>query len=232
MNVLFIVEGKRTEKLIYKKWVPYIHPSLQYCQISSAIEFIEHISQSRDSENLAILTGGGYPGYFKIISDIFRDIGASTDIDYVIICVDSEDQSYDEKMTEIKNFIENDCIEIAPSIFVIIQHHCIETWLLANKRINIIRTQTPELRTYREFYNVNRLDPELMPQIDSRSIGSFTFRYLKLMLAEKNLTYSKSHVNCVTNRGYFNQIVRRYEQEGHIPSFGRYYDILRGIPIE
>jgi hypothetical protein len=40
MNILFVVEGKRTEKKLYKKWVTYIQPGLKF--VSTISELIDN----------------------------------------------------------------------------------------------------------------------------------------------------------------------------------------------
>ncbi len=64
MNILFVVEGKRTEKRIYKKWIKYVQSSL---------EFVPKITDLTEN-NFTIISGGGYPGYKKVIRNSFRDV--------------------------------------------------------------------------------------------------------------------------------------------------------------
>jgi hypothetical protein len=121
---------------------------------------------------------------------------------------------------EMEEFIEKECPPVNSSLVFIIQNHCIETWLMGNKRINLSAAQNQELRKFRDFYNVNILDPEDLVSIDNRTIAQFTLDYLELMLKEKMLTYSKSNVSAVSNKSYFNQLVKRFTEHNHIKSFG------------
>lgn len=218
MNLYFVVEGRRTEKALYKNWVSYLSPHLN---------LVSHISELTQ-DNFSIISGGGQPGYLKIIRNAFLDIGSLNNVDYFFICVDSEDLSYTEKREQIENFVRNECPAVVCNIVIIIQNHCIETWLMGNKRININSASDPELISYRDYYNVNVADPEGLEPIDHRSIGEFTERYLKLMLREKGVSYSKKHVGQVKNKGYFNQLVKRYQQDGHINSFGDFLENMAG----
>lgn len=221
MNILFIVEGKRSEKKLYKNWIPYLCSSLNY---------VLSISELNDN-NFTIITGGGYPNYFRRIKEVFMDIKDLNSLNYVLICIDSEDLSFSEKQGQMWNFIEKECPRIDCEIKVIVQNHCIETWLMGNKRINISSTSNKELQSYGDFHNVNILDPEDLTSIDERSIGRFTFDYLKLMLREKGLSYSKNNIKHVGNKGYFNQLVKRYQNDGHISSFGYFLNEFNRIII-
>jgi len=214
MNLYFVVEGRRTEKSLYKYWVSYLCPQLN---------LVSHISELTQ-DNFSIISGEGQPGYFEKIKNAFLDIASLSNVDYLFICVDSEDLLYNDKREQIDNFVSDECPAVDCQIVIIIQNHCIETWLMGNKRINIDNASDPELISYRDYYNVNVDDPEGLEPIDHRSIGEFTGRYLKLMLKEKGVSYSKKHVGKVGNKGYFKQLVRRYEQDGHINSFGYFLE--------
>jgi hypothetical protein len=85
------------------------------------------------------------------------------------------------------------------------------------------------LLRYRDFYNVNIKDPEGLSSIDGRTIGQFSVDYLKLMLREKGLAYSKNNVSAVNKRVYFNQLVRRFRDDNHIKSFGIFFQELSNI---
>jgi hypothetical protein len=86
------------------------------------------------------------------------------------------------------------------------------------RRINISSAQNQELCKYRDFYNVNASDPENLVSIDNRTIAQFTLDYLVSMLREKGLSYSKSNVSAVSNKSYFKQLVKRFEENDHIKS--------------
>ena len=219
MNILFVVEGKRTEKILYKKWIKYVHSSLEFVQSTADLT----------GNNFAIISGGGFPGYYKVIKNSIRDINKFKNIDYLFICIDSEELSYSEKLNELEKFIKKECPPVNSGLVLIVQNHCIETWLIGNKKINLSSAQNQELRKYRDFYNVNTLDPENLLAIDNRTIAQFTFDYLVLMLREKGLSYSKSNVSAVNNKSYFNQLVKRFEQHNHIKSFGCLLQELKKI---
>jgi len=127
MNLLVLVEGKSSEKKIYKKWIPYLCPSLSY------VPTLQDLQQS----HFTIISGHGYPQYFKTIQRAFLDIDEANNVSHVLICVDSEDSSYREKIIEMSNFLTRECLRVNSEIAIIVQNHCIETWLMGNKRLNI-----------------------------------------------------------------------------------------------
>lgn len=219
MNILFVVEGKRTEKRIYKKWIKYVQPGL---------EFVPTITDLTENK-FTIISGGGYPGYYEVIKNSIRDVNRLNNVDYLFICIDSEELSFSEKFMEMEEFIEKECPPVNSSLVLIIQNHCIETWLMGNKKINLSAAQNQELRRYRDFYNVNTLDPEDLVSIDNRTIAQFTMDYLVLMLKEKMLSYSKSNVSAVSNKSYFNQLVKRFAEHNHIKSFGYLLQKLKKV---
>jgi len=219
MNILFVVEGKRTEKRIYKKWIKYVQANLEY------VPTITDLTEN----NFTIISGGGYPGYYKVIKNSIRDVNRLNNIDYLFICIDSEELSFSEKFREMEEFIEKECPPVNSDVVLIIQNHCIETWLMGNKKINLSVAQNQKLRKYRDFYNVNTLDPEDLLSIDNRTIAQFTLDYLVLMLREKGLAYSKSNVSAVSNKSYFNQLVKRFKGHNHIKSFGYLLQELKKV---
>lgn len=219
MNILFVVEGKRTEKRIYKKWIRYVQSSL---------EFVPTITDLTEN-NFTIISGGGYPGYFEVIKNSIHDVNRQNNIDYLFICIDSEEFSFSGKFRQMEEFIEKECPPVNSRLVLIIQNHCIETWLMGNKKINLSAAQNQELREYRDFHNVNTLDPEDLVSIDNRTIAQFTLDYLVLMLREKGLSYSKSNVSTVSNKSYFNQLVKRFEGHNHIKSFGYLLQELKKV---
>ena len=176
-----------------------------------------------------IISGGGYPGYYQVIKNSILDTNRLDNIDCLFLCIDSEELSFSEKLNQLESFIKKECPPVDSSLVLIIQNHCIETWLIGNKKINLSSAQNQALRKYRDFYNVNTLDPEGLASIDNRTISQFTLDYLVLMLREKGLSYSKSNVSAVSNKRYFNQLVKRFEEHNHVKSFGYLLQELKKI---
>lgn len=204
MNLFVVVEGNR-DKDLYKKWITYIYPKLT---------FIFHENDFKQ-DNFKIISGKGNPQYYSIIKNTFNDLTKPNNVDYLFICVDSEDLEYSDKLKEVKEFIDKECSEIDAEVVIIIQNHCIETWLIGNKKLDISNINNSELTEYRDHYNVNVLDPEGLRSYDERSIGQFTKKYLKLALMEND-----HRMNYTPSKEYFDQLVKRFEEDNHMKSFG------------
>ncbi len=211
MNIYVVVEGEKTEKKVYEKWIKYVNPSLR---------FVQNISLVKDN-NYVIYAGFGYPFYFQVIDDAIEYVNTHGIIDRLVIAVDSDEMSYKEKYDEIKDYINNK--QCTAKIHIVIQHFCIETWALGNRIIINTNPQSNLLRGYVQFFNVVKNDPELLPEYTKECLNrsQFAYKYLKTAVNERyrNLTYSKNNPKILLNRKYFSRVNRRLYKTGHISSF-------------
>ncbi|MFM6395245.1 MAG: hypothetical protein ACKPFF_01005, partial [Planktothrix sp.] len=127
MNIYFLVEGKSTERKIYPKWLEYLIPNLVRVQYYDQVE----------NNNYYLISGEGYP---KILYDGLENavdkILEAPRYDYLVICVDADEESVEERIQYIREFISGKEINLGKTkVEIIIQNRCIETWLLGNKRI-------------------------------------------------------------------------------------------------
>jgi hypothetical protein len=147
-------------------------------------------------------------------------------IDFLIIAIDSEEMTYEEKYSEIVEFI-HDKIDIS-KVKIIIQHFCLETWALGNKVIHKRNPQNAKLREFIRHFNAEINDPEFMPAFDRYNLSrsQFAINYLKLSLQEKysRLFYTKTSPEIISDPKYFKKIRERYEIDSHIKSFGKFLD--------
>ncbi len=219
MNYYIVVEGKRSEKKIYANWITQINSKLR--QINNITDF--------SSDCFFIISGFGYPNYLDIINNSIQDMNRYPNIDFLVIAVDSENKTYDEKYAEIENFINNK-INLK-KVIIIIQHYCIETWALGNRIVIKRNPQDPILRSYLRFYNVRINDPELMESINKESMNraQFTHVYLKKILNERfrNLSYTKCNPDIICHNKYLLQIIERMENTNQIKSFGAFYNSFK-----
>jgi hypothetical protein len=215
MNIYIVVEGRITEKLVYKSWIPFVNPLLTQ---------IENPSLFTDN-NFLIISGGGYPCYFEVIENAINDINSYKNIDRLVIAIDSEEQSYQEKYDEINNFIVPFHCEFDTQI--IIQHFCIEAWALGNRKINTRNVQNEKLRDFKTLYDVYNNDPENLPANGKLNLNRahFACRYLSLLLQEKNprLSYSKSNPKALMNELYIKRLKERYIDTNHLKSIDNFF---------
>ncbi|MEE3719858.1 hypothetical protein V2H45_24255 [Tumidithrix elongata RA019] len=184
MNLYFLVEGK-SEFNLYPKWLTYLLPDF------TRVDEFDRISD----RNYFIFQGGGQPEIIEEhLPNAIRDINSlsSNDnkYDYLLFCLDAEEQTIDELKTEIlTSLCSKKDIDLSKlELVLIIQNRCIETWLLGNR--NFVPTQfgnTPldecePFLTYRNYYDVRDKDPELMGIYDNekfRTHAQFHEAYLK-----------------------------------------------------
>lgn len=211
MNYYIVVEGNCEEK-VYKKWIPIINPSLVHV---SYLPDLKH-------NNFLIVSGGGYPHYYdEIIPHAIADANSIKTIDRLVIAVDSENFTYEEKRKEIIKQISK--FKCRVRIRVIVQHFCLETWGLANRALPRRNTSNITVNKYYGIFNIIINDPELLPPLPNEGLNrsQFAGRYLHLLVNDRypGLTYSKSNPYIIADRKYFNQIKNRHLELHHINSF-------------
>lgn len=211
MNIYLVVEGPVGEKRVYTHWVPLVNPNLRLVNTLGEVA----------SNNLLIISGGGYPNYFDVIRNAIEDVAANSHIDRLVIAVDSEEMSYTEKRQEILDYVRSTGASI--DYRIIVQHFCLETWALGNQVVVARRPKDQKLREYREIFDVLTNDPELLPDYapDRLNRSQFAAHYLKKILNEKyrTLTYSKSNPIALLHEKYFDRVKNRFRNTGHIASF-------------
>ncbi len=211
MNIYLVVEGPIGEKFVYAHWVPLVNP---------ALAIANNINEVHDN-NLLIISGGGYPNYFDVIGDGARDVSESSLFDRLVIAVDSEEMSYEEKCDEIADFMQG--LDVNIDYRIIIQHFCLETWALGNQAIFSRQPRNSRLIRYRQVYDVLVNDPARLPGLPSEDLtrSQFAEKYLRSLLNEKfrNLTYTKHNPGALLHDKYFSRVRDRYLKTGHIASF-------------
>lgn len=216
MNIYLVVEGRVSEKKVYGFWVPLVNPAL------SITNSIDHVTE----DCLYIISGEGYPNYFDVISDAIEDVATGHLFNRLVIAIDSEDMSYDDKKAEIQSFVVNHNTQI--DYRIIIQHFCLETWALGNRVIITRNSTTSRIREYRRYFDVLTNDPQLMPDYPNEQLtrSQFAEKYLRSLLNERyrNLSYSKSNPGALLNTLYFERVRSRYFDTGHIASFRDFLD--------
>jgi hypothetical protein len=216
VNIYVVVEGEATEREVYRCWIPYANPTLVY---------VDHIGQVTGN-NFLIIAGFGYPQYFDVVDAAIADVNENRQFDRLVIAVDSEEISLEERYTEIYDHVSG--MPCRVEIRIVIQHFCLETWALGNRSIMSPSSQGLRLRQYKRFFDVSRSDPELMPGYPAEELNrsQFALRYLVCALQERyrNLTYIKSRPKALLNPKYFEKVRRRLMTTGHIHSFQAFLD--------
>ncbi len=147
MNLYFLTEDSGAGKLAYKSWIQHLFPHLTEAQAISAVE----------KNHYFLLAGNGYPSYLNRICAALQDIQDYGNIDHFFICVDTEELSLKEKFEEVQEVLKRS--PAFENTHVILQNCCIETWFLGHSAMLNAEPRSQTLRTYRDFYDVQRERP-------------------------------------------------------------------------
>lgn len=225
MNAYIIVEGDRTESIVYPEWLKIIAPEL--IRIDNVLDF-------KDS-NYYLFSAGGIPSIYRHVANAAKDINGinkagQVHIDYLIVCIDTEEESREYIERRISEVFEDSGVtEMSFSLHVFEQRVSMESWFLGNQRVFKSNPEDETLLRYISHYNVREQDPELMENIDEEDFSTnaqFHHSYLKKLFKERRMTYSKSNPKEVCKESYLNQLISRYSSTGHIATFGQWYNFV------
>ena len=222
MNIYFLVEGRRTEKKVYPKWLSHLLPNL--IEVADPFEI--------NNDNYYVFNGNGFPSLLDnhLINSV-SDVNEIAKFDYLVICLDSDDETIEHRRNEVLNFIKKNKLKLPNCEFVIIvQNKCIETWFLGNRKVYSKQPQSAELRKYNRFFNVQEDNPELMTKLDDfGSSAQFHEEYLAEMLLEKNIRYTKRNPNGVVEKHYLKELISRQKETDHLLSFKDFLDFCATV---
>jgi hypothetical protein len=218
VNLYFFLEGRRTEPRVYRAWIGHVFPHLTEAKV---------IADMRQ-DNYLLVSGDGYPQCLNRIDGILEDIERHGGVDHFFVCLDAEEEPPEVKLGEIESYLADK--NPAVTCHAVIHNCCIETWFLGNRRMMRRNPQSQRLRQWKAFYDVSLGCPELMGVPSGYRIRAhFHLDYLKEMLGERRLTYSKQQPGAVQEQHYLKSLAERHEQTGHIQSFGRLMLLWRSL---
>ena len=227
MNIYFLVEGK-TELKVYPQWLSHLTPKLS--RIDSA--------QDVSINNYFLISGLGYPRLLDVaLVNSVEEINECANYDYLVLVIDSDDMSEQEKVVEIQKFINDNDIVLNPScqLQIITQKSCMETWFLGNKKVYTSSVgKHSDFYLHSKFYDVSQQDPELMdkPEEIAGSTSIYHETYLRKMLAEKNIRYSKSMPREVVETHYLKQLQKRVSDTQHLSSLKKFFNLCETISTQ
>ena len=227
MNIYFLVEGKRTEKKIYPKWLSYLVPELKRVQWYHQVV----------DNNYCIFTGDGFPSLLdNHLRNSIEDVNVVNTFDYFVICLDSDDEEVEIRRQRVIEFMREEHITLNPNtkLVIIVQKKCFETWFLGNKKIFKKNPGSSYLKECISFYNVKENDPELMgkPREFEQTTAIYHSIYLQELLAERNIQYSKKNPHEVGEEYFLKELLKRSKQTNHIQSFNYFIEFCLKIQKE
>lgn len=221
MNVYFLVEGKSTERKIYPKWLGYLVPELKR---------VKYYDQVKD-DNYYLISGNGYPNIVdEGVINAVEKIREFPRYDYLVICVDADEESVEEREQSIRGFFRKQQIDMGKTkVKIIVQNRCIETWLLGNKKFFDSRQPLASpLLDYVKYYDVSRHNPEAMGRYKMKNHSDFHLEYLKKVFAARNCTYTKKFPQDAQKQHYFEELERRVlEKPQDLKSFQIFLALCR-----
>lgn len=226
MNAYIIVEGNETEMSVIPAWIGFLAPKMQRIEDPYAV----------NSNNYYIFCGHGIPSIYRhtvnAIADV-NDINSFSEhkYDYILLCLDTEEGTKADILDTLKQYMdESGSVLNDVKLLVFDQKVCMESWFLGNRKVFKTNPQNADLIQFVHFYNVKQDNPEEMPNIDDERYATkaqFHFQYLRRMLAERNMIYGKNNTRAVCDEAYLQELILRYEQTGHISSFGFLYEFIK-----
>lgn len=226
MNIYFLVEGK-TEQKIYPQWLSHLIPAL------SRVNF----AQDSVENNYYLISGLGYPRLLDVeLANSVLEINEYENYDYLVLVIDTDNMSEQEKVDEIFQFIATNNITLNPkcSLHIIAQKFCMETWFLGNKKVYTKSVgKHSGFYPHAKFYDVSLQDPEAMNKPDEfcGSTSVYHETYLRKMLAEKNIRYSKSNPKEVDSAHYLEQLKKRVSDTQQLVSLKNFLNFCDAISI-
>lgn len=225
MNVYLLVEGGRTELQLYPQWLSFIIPELMRVATFDSVR----------ENSYYIFSGGGIPSIYRHAVNAIKDINSTKNYNYLIIALDSEELSQEQRKKELIDYIEtNIVLNQHCKLEVIIHNRCIETWFLGNRKVYKRNPQGEKFKKYSGYYNVEKNDPELMKKLSGFSTTAhFHEAYLREMLKEYNVRYRKSRPKEVLEKHYFDELMKRVKDSpSHLKSFSNCIEIFQRIKSE
>lgn len=227
MNAYIIVEGSETELSVYPAWLSILAPQMQRIENATLV----------DENNYYLFSANGIPSIFNhtvnAIADI-NDINNSSPkgkYDFLIVCLDTEEETreYIEKKIQEKIDESGIILNAHTQLLIFDQKVCMETWFLGNGKVFKSNPQGKEFLEYLRYYNVKIDNPENMGPFDEEKFtrAQFHLRYLKRMLEERHIVYNKNDTSAVCSKEYLDELIKRYNETGHISTFGSWYDFVK-----
>jgi hypothetical protein len=240
VNLLFLVEGEKTEPKVYKAWLKHLFPDLIF------------VNRPEDmiGNSCRIITGNGYPNMVSQpknssapsrLEACLMDIENFNNVDHFFICVHSEDYSYSERFDEVKSKLEilksdHEIDDSRTKIHLIIQNCCFETWALGNAEISQKYARIKTSTTWSDFqnhYDILLNDPENLNSFPAgypfRNKARLHKRYLVEYLAEFGLSYRKENPIIVAEKHYLESLQKRCKNTEHLPSLRLLFDIWENL---
>lgn len=222
MNLYFILEGEKTEMILYPEWISYILPHFTRVPLATNVT----------TNSYYLFSGAGIPSIYNHTINAIKDINDNPVFERLIVCLDGEELGTEERVKELKDYIQKSGVKLIDTcqLDIVIQNICIETWFLGNKKVVKKVPEGELLRDFMKHFDITVEDPEKMDKIENfRNKAHFHYAYFREILKEHNLVYRKSQPKIVMNRTYFDELEKRVNETNHLHSFKNFITLLSEI---
>jgi hypothetical protein len=221
MNLYFIVEGRRTEYKIYPSWLQHLLPGHQRISIVAKAQ----------RKNYYLAHGQGIPSLYKFVQDAVEELNELGTFNFLVVCLDAEEGTLEQAKEDLMNSLAKRNLKPQGyEIKVIVQNRCMETWLLGNRRVFQRNPGDATLRSYVSHFDVSQGDPEQMPKLVSDAThAAFHLDYLKRILQQRNMEYTKVSPTAVTTPDYLDQLILRTKETNHLHTLKDFLDFCGKI---
>jgi hypothetical protein len=218
------VEGKRTEKKVYPQWLSCLLPWLRQ---------VSHFDEV-DNHNYYLFSSNGYPSILDDIENAIKDINECGSYSHLVICLDADEFTVQERTEEIRQLFETRSLDLDVELKVVVQNRCFETWFLGNRKVYSRNPQDEIFKRYCSFYDVSVDDPELMTNYPGfNRTAQFHEDYLKRMLGEKGIRYTKRNPGSVGEPHYINALKKRIKDKPcHLASLNYFFSFCASLRQE
>ncbi len=223
MNVYFLVEGK-TEQKVYPKWIAHLIPGLE--RVASPMD--------ADKNNYFLISGLGYPSILdNHLRNSVADVNDCGNYDMLIVVIDADESTVDAKVGEVSKYVYDNSLRLSNcELKIVAQKCCMETWFLGNKKIYSGNPANKECSQFSKHFDISKDNPELMPKPDdyAGTLSLYHYDYLRNMLLEKNIRYTKTRPNEVGKPYYIDELLHRVKSEpGSLASMKILFELCAGI---
>jgi hypothetical protein len=225
MNLYFLVEGRRTESIVYPRWLRLLLPDFERIQDPFSLTAKCH------GNHYYLFDGGGYPNMLKDAVAAAMDLNEIGVFDYFIVCLDTDDESCSAREDIVRHRIAESGVSLKSTLVVITQKVCIESWFLGNRALFKSKHKDTEYLKYINFYDTSKYDPEYMdkPNYFKDSTAIFHFKYFDTVMRKNGLRYTKGKPYDVCEKEFLEELITRAYFTDHLNSFKKFIDLCRLI---
>ena len=220
MKLYFLLEDQKSFLKVLPSWLKVCLP--EYEQVFSVDDY--------DTNSYIAESGFGYPSIRNVLVsklEMFSDSDIRPDCIVVMYDVDDWSENYQATVrAKFDNIFIASGLDIDYKILPI--KRCFESWLLGNKEV-YPKNADDKFKTYEDFYDVSKNDPEMMDCPDGYrdSISIYHYNYLQCMLKMSiGKKYTKGNPSIVGNSNYLGGMNHRINSTSDMSSFREFINFL------